>query len=61
MLDTNALPIEIGTVVKPWGTVMAVGIHGGERYYWLSNKYGVISMMPADVVETQKGIDSSGL
>lgn len=33
-----------------YGRVAAVGILSGERYYWLV-KRGVVSMMPADVIE----------
>ena len=32
-------------------TVGAVGMTGGERYYWLTHDDGAVSMMPADVVE----------
>jgi hypothetical protein len=46
------LPVEIGTAVKPWGRVVAVGIVGGERYYWLKHRAPeCISMVPAEVVE----------
>ena len=34
-------------------TVGAVGITGGERYYWLTHDDGAVSMMPADVVEEE--------
>ncbi len=42
--------IPLGTVVKPWGKVAAVR-YDGERYYFLIDKDGSVSMMPADVVE----------
>ena len=42
--------VAIGTVIKPWGKVIAVGLTGGERYYWLDDN-GVISMMPACEIE----------
>ena len=34
-----------------YGTVHAVGYVGGERYYWLIDKKGTVSMMPSCVVE----------
>lgn len=47
-------PIEIGTTVKPWGGVMAVGTFGtAERCYWLVDKHGSVSIIPADVVEAK--------
>lgn len=42
------LPIDTKT---PWGPIGAVGVVGGERYYWMIDKHGVVSMMPACVVE----------
>lgn len=33
-----------------WGRIAAVGIIGGERYYWMV-KGSTVSMMPAVVVE----------
>ena len=43
-------PLPIGTRTQ-WGPVSAVGITGGERYYWMLSPGGVVAMMPADVVE----------
>jgi hypothetical protein len=43
-------PVQLGVVI-PLGTVKAVGSVGGERYYWILDKHGTVSMMPADVVE----------
>lgn len=43
----------IGTVVKPCGQVSMIGWISGERYYWLRDSSGSVSMMPADVVEAQ--------
>lgn len=34
-----------------WGKIKAIGFISGERYYWMIDKYGCISMMPACVVE----------
>lgn len=51
LLIPDTPPLALGTKVKPWGTVEAVGITGGERYYWLIDKHGTVSMMPACVVE----------
>lgn len=43
--------LAIGTVVKPYGKIAAVGILSGERYYWLIDKQKTVSMMPADEIE----------
>lgn len=40
---------EVGSVT-PWGKVVAIG-WVGERYYWMEDSHGVVSMMPADFVE----------
>jgi hypothetical protein len=51
---SEALPLFIGTVVEPWGKIYAVGSLSGEireRYYWLVDAGGNVSMMPADVIE----------
>jgi hypothetical protein len=45
-------PIKLGSTVKPYGTVVGVGMISGERYYWFTDHRGVVSMMPAIVVET---------
>lgn len=42
--------IKLGTIVKPWGKVKAVGVIEGERYYWLTLG-NLVSMIPANVVE----------
>jgi hypothetical protein len=44
-------PRRIGEIVLPFGVIGAVGCIQGERYYWLVDKHGSVSMMPADVVE----------
>jgi hypothetical protein len=44
-------PLPINRVVKPYGKIAAVGVIKGERYYWLVDARGDVSMMPADVVE----------
>lgn len=44
-------PLPLGTQVEPWGTVGAVMTNGGERYYMLTDRYGVVSLMPATDVE----------
>lgn len=41
----------IGTEVKPYGIIKAVGWTGGERYYWFEDKHGSVAMMPAYVIE----------
>ena len=45
--------LTLGTVIEPWGKLVAVGFVG-ERYYWFISKYGVITMLPASVVEPKK-------
>jgi hypothetical protein len=47
--------IPLGTNVKPYGKVSAVGCIQGERYYWLLSKEGVVSMIPADFLELEGG------
>jgi len=49
--------LKLGTVVKPYGKVSAVGFISGERYYWFVDKYGSVAMMPASAVE-REGNDS---
>lgn len=44
-------PIPFGTDIAPWGTVEAVGMTGGERYYWLVHRSGTVAMLPASEVE----------
>lgn len=53
MTNDNKPILPLGTPVKPWGKIIAVGWYG-ERYYWLENDHGDISMMPARVVENNK-------
>lgn len=43
-------PLNIG-IKTEWGKITAVGITGGERYYWMVDKHGCVAMMPASVVE----------
>lgn len=43
--------IPIGDMVQPYGTVGAILITGGERYYMLTDADGVVSLMPGDHVE----------
>ena len=43
-------PLYMGTEVPPFGRVVMIG-HPGERYYWLQDKRGTISMIPAAVLE----------
>jgi hypothetical protein len=42
--------VPIGTKVKPYGRIDAVGFIRGERYYWLSEGNS-IAMMPAELIE----------
>ena len=59
-----AQPLSIGTKVKGWGKVASVRTftEGGitERYYFLIDKNGDVSMMPADVIEGKGGVDERG-
>jgi len=48
-LDSRHL--SLGTKIANMGKIGAVGIIEGERYYWLVGLGGVVSMMPACVVE----------
>ena len=42
------VPIETKT---KWGKISAILMKEGERYYMLLDKKGVVSLLPADVVE----------
>lgn len=44
--------IPLGTKTQ-WGTIEAVGITGGERYYWMVDKFKSVSMIPAFMVEAE--------
>lgn len=39
--------------MTPWGRIAAVAYISGERYYFLINKHGTVSMLPADIVEAK--------
>lgn len=43
-------PLPLGTITS-WGAVAAVGMVGGERYYWMRRGLDDVAMMPASVVE----------
>lgn len=49
-MSMESKPLALGTKVPNHGKIDMVGITGGERYYWLSKK-GVVSMLPASVIE----------
>jgi hypothetical protein len=36
-----------------YGTVQMIGRTGGERYYWMVDDDGVVSMMPAIIMEAE--------
>jgi hypothetical protein len=42
--------LQLGTVVKPYGKVIAIAFIGGERYYFMRDGSS-IAMMPADFIE----------
>ena len=44
--------LPLGTKTE-WGKIEMVGITGGERYYWMIDKYKCISMIPAFIVENR--------
>lgn len=44
-------PLAIGTEVKPYGRIGAVGIRDGERYYVLVDKHGDVALMPGSILE----------
>jgi hypothetical protein len=49
--------IPIGTRIDPWGEIVAIGLTGGERYYWLDDGDSV-AMIPAAIIEqVDKGND----
>mgnify|MGYP003394548753 CR=1 FL=1 len=47
-------PIPLGTKTK-WGKIGAVGTTIGERYYWMVDKTGGVSMIPASTLEDMDG------
>lgn len=49
-LESAGLPLPLGTRIPHYGTISAVG-WVGERYYWLEDQHGDISMMPASLIE----------
>lgn len=49
----GSTPLPLGTPTR-WGPISAVGTTGGERYYWMVDADGCVSMMPTDVVEDQR-------
>lgn len=49
--EPQALPLALGTVVKPYGKIGAVMFTGGERYYMLTNGNGDTALMPWFVIE----------
>lgn len=59
MTDDRKPPLPIGTIVKPFGRISAVGWIG-ERYYWFV-KDGDVSMIPADMVEASPSPAASAL
>lgn len=43
-------PIPLGTETE-YGTVQAIGRIEGERYYWMVDEHGTVSMIPDFMVE----------
>ncbi len=44
--------LKLGDKTKEFGKVVAIGITGGERYYWFK-KGNIISMIPAFMVKAR--------
>ena len=49
--DKVSEPLELGTVVNPYGKIVAVAWITGERYYFLIAKNKSVAMMPACSLE----------
>ena len=43
-------PIPLGTKT-PFGKIVGIHSKSGERSYFMENKYGVVTLMPADMLE----------
>lgn len=48
-MPDGMIPLDV--VIEPWGRIAAIGVTGGERYYWFVDKDGCVSMIPAFMVE----------
>jgi hypothetical protein len=44
-------PLPLGTETA-YGRIETIGFIGGERYYWMIDKHGCVSMMPYFCVHT---------
>lgn len=44
-------PLDLGTVVEPYGKLAAVALITGERVYFFVDKHGTVSMMPATSID----------
>lgn len=49
--DDGTLMWFIGEVHPIWGEVQMMGTTGGERYRWMVDEYGAVSMMPLDALQ----------
>lgn len=49
---SDNMPLPLGTRTE-WGTIEMVGFTGGERYYWMRDGDGTVSMIPAFMVEAE--------
>lgn len=54
MKDKGNKIVPLGTLVEHCGRAITVKMVGwvGERYYWLTDREGMVYMLPADVVES---------
>lgn len=59
-LERRVMPLPLGTKTQ-WGKIEMVGITGGERYYWMLDKHGGVSMIPASIVEQGHNRKGKGL
>ena len=48
-------PLPLGSETE-WGKIEMIGITGGERYYWMCDVSGVVSMIPAFMVEQSNAV-----
>lgn len=56
----NFVPVvPLGTKTK-WGEVTGVSMRDGERYYFILEKGGLVSLFPADVVEPEVAASKGG-
>ena len=56
----------MGNVLLPLGTkteygkIEMIGFVGGERYYWMVDRFGCVSMIPAFMLENRCAVNPPG-